>query len=53
MSGDQPANRSTVHGKQNMRLELVMAVLVTPVLTQPQWCDQPPDLGQFLKPTLP
>jgi hypothetical protein len=22
-------------------------------LTQPQWCDQPPDLGQFLKPTLP
>jgi hypothetical protein len=23
------------------------------VLTQLQWCDQPPDLGQFLKPTLP
>jgi hypothetical protein len=24
-----------------------------PVLTQPRWCDQPPDLGQFFKRTLP
>jgi hypothetical protein len=49
-----PIIRSTITAVDNHWYNIWYVGHITGVaLTQPQWCDQPPDLVQFLKPTLP